>query len=198
MLGNRITNKTKEFVETEEKFVKYEWNHYKTVLMIIVILLTLEAYLEGSLQNFLESLGEYEYLGALLAGFFYTYGLTTPFSVAVIFVLAHDLNPWITALLGATGSLISEYLIYAFVRERTEKLIKGNKIGRFKIPKNDFLKKISPIIAGLIIASPLPDELAAALLAMEKYDVKKFIVLTFVFNFLGILFLVGLGKIFSI
>jgi hypothetical protein len=67
-----------------------------------------------------------------------------------------------------------------------------------KIPKirYNFLKKISPLIAGFIIASPLPDELAAVLLGSENYDYKKFLILAFVFNFLGILFIVGLGRIF--
>jgi uncharacterized membrane protein YdjX (TVP38/TMEM64 family) len=148
------------------------------------------------LEKFLLSLGNYEYLGALLAGFFYTYGATTAFSVATFFILAKVLNPWIMALLGALGSIVSEYIIYDFVSERSGKTIKiGNK--EYKIPeiKSKFVKKISPLIAGFIIASPLPDELAAIFLGVEKYDIKKFILLAFIFNFIGILFIVALGRI---
>ena len=192
----KIEKKAIKFVKREEELIIYEWNHYKLVLIILVILITLEAYLTGSLEKFLLSLGNYEYLGAFFAGFFYTYGATTAFSVATFFILAKVLNPWILALLGALGSIVSEYIIYDFVSERSGKTIKiGNK--EYKIPeiKSKFVKKISPLIAGFIIASPLPDELAAVFLGVEKYDIKKFILLAFIFNFIGILFIVALGRI---
>jgi hypothetical protein len=192
----KIEKKAIKFVKREEKLIISEWNHYKLALMIIVILLTLESYLTGSLEKFLLSLGNYEYLGALFAGFFYTYGATTAFSVATFFILAKVLNPWIVAFLGALGSIVSEYIIYDFVSKRSGKTIRINN-KKYKIPeiKSKFVKKISPLIAGFIIASPLPDELAAAFLGAEKYDIKKFILLAFIFNFIGILFIVGLGRI---
>jgi len=192
----KIEKKAIKFVKSEEKLIIYEWNHYKTILIIMIIFLTLESYLTGSLEKFLNSLGNYEYLGAVLAGFFYTYGATTAFSVATFFILAKILNPWISALLGALGSIVSEYIIYNFVSEKSGKIIKiHNK--KYKIPeiKSKFVKKISPLIAGFIIASPLPDELAAIFLGAEKYDRKKFILLAFIFNFIGILFIVALGRI---
>jgi len=194
---NRKEKEAIRAVEREERFISYEWNHYKLVLIILVILLTLEAYLTGSLEKFLLSLGNYEYLGAVLAGFFYTYGATTAFSVATFFILAKALNPWLLAFLGALGSIVSEYIIFNFVSERCDKFVKINN-KKYKIPeiKSKFVKKISPLIAGFIIASPLPDELAAVLLGAEKYDSKKFILLAFIFNFIGILFIVALGRIF--
>jgi hypothetical protein len=196
-MPNNVEKMTKKFVRDEERLVKYEWNHYKTFLIALVIILTLESYVTGSLRTFLEGLGQYEYLGAFLGGFFYTYGMTTVFAVAVLLVLADSLNPLIVALIGAFGSVLSEYTIYTFIRKGTEKMIKENKnINISKIAGNKFLKKISPILAGFIIASPLPDELAAALLGMECCDVKKFLLITFVFNFIGILFIVGIGRLF--
>jgi uncharacterized membrane protein YdjX (TVP38/TMEM64 family) len=180
------------------KTVKYEWNHYKTVLIILAIVITLELYITGYLSFFLESLGSYGYLGGFVSGFLYTFGVSTPFAVASFFILAKTLNPWLIAFLGALGSVLSEYIIYKFVRIEAEKTFRKYKIKGLKLPKikYNFLKKISPIIAGFIIASPLPDELAAVLLGAEKYDIKKFIILTFIFNFIGILFIVGLGRIF--
>lgn len=57
------------------------------------------------------------------------------------------------------------------------------------------MKKISPLIAGFIIASPIPDEFAAVLFGIEKYKLRDFLILTFVSKFIGILFIVGLGRI---
>ena len=194
----RIEKRTKKFIKNEEKFIRYEWKSYNTILFFLVLLLTLESFLTGSLERFLQNLGEYEYIGAVFAGFFYTYGVTSPFSVATFFILADTLNIWLLAFLGALSSIVSEFIIYDFTRMETKKLLKSRKLNGWKIPKtkHTFLKKLSPIIAGLIIASPLPDELAAILLGSENYDYKKFLALAFIFNFLGILFIVGLGRIF--
>jgi uncharacterized membrane protein YdjX (TVP38/TMEM64 family) len=194
----KIEKKTLKFIEREEKYVKYEWSHYNILLFILILFLTIEAISTGSLQIFLSNLGNYGYFGAILAGFFYTYGATSPFSVATFFILAKISNPWLLAFLGALSSIISECVIYEVVRIETEKTIRSHKIKGLKIPKikSKFLKKLSPLIAVFIIASPLPDELAAALLGAENYDIKKFIVLTFISNFIGILFIVGLGRIF--
>jgi len=191
-------NKTKKIIESEEKFIKYEWKYYHTILFLLVLLLTLESFLTGSLERFLQNLGEYEYIGAVFAGFFYTYGVTSPFSVAAFFILADKMNIWLLAFLGALSSIVSEFIIYDFTSIETKKLLKSRKFKGWKIPKlkYTFLKKLSFIVAGFIIASPLPDELAAVLLGSENYDYKKFLVLAFIFNFLGILFIVGLGRIF--
>ncbi|MEM5781688.1 MAG: hypothetical protein QXD43_00640 [Candidatus Aenigmatarchaeota archaeon] len=190
--------KTINDLKEEEKIIKYKWRRYNTILFFLIFLLTVEAILTGSLENFLKNLGNYGYVSVIFAGFFYTYGVTSPFSVATFFILAEYLNPWIIAFLGGLSSVLSEIIIYDFANKETKKLIKHYKVKDLKLPKikYDILKKISPLIAGFIIASPLPDELAAVLLGSEGYDIKKFMLLTFVFNSLGILFIVGLGRIF--
>jgi len=195
---NKIEKNIIKIVESEEKIIKYEWRRYNIIFFILILLLTLETVLTGSLEKFLLTLGNYGYVGTFVAGFFYTYGVTSPFSVATFFILADTLNIWLLAFIGALGSVISEYIIYDFVRIEAEKAIKIHKLKNLKLPKikYDFLKKISPIIAGFIIASPLPDEFAAVLLGAEKFDDKKFVILAFIFNFIGILFICGLGRIF--
>jgi hypothetical protein len=188
----------KRIVECEERFVRYEWRRYNTILFFLVLLVTLESVLSGTLQVFLQNLGSYGYLGGILAGFFYTYGVTSPFSIATFFILAESLNPWMLAFLGALASLVSEFIIYDFSRLECKRLLRSHKLMGLRIPKikSNILKKLSPILAGFIIASPLPDELAAVLLGSENYGIKKFMVMAFAFNFLGILIVIGLGRIF--
>lgn len=184
--------------KSEEKLIKYEWKHYKTILTILVILLTLKTFLDGSLEIFLKSLATYGYLGGFIAGFLFTYGITTPFAIAALFILAENLNIWILTLVGTFGGLIGEYFIYKFALNEAGKSIKIYKNKRIKLPeiKSKFLKKISPLIAGLIIATPIPDEFVAVLFGIEKYKLKEFLLLTFIFKFFGILFIIFLGKIF--
>jgi len=184
--------------KNEVNLIEYEWKHYKTILIVLVILLTLQSFLTGSLQQFFNSLGSYGYLGGLVAGFLFTYGITTPFAIAILFVLAENLNIWILTLIGTLGGLISEYFIYKFAINEAGKSIKIYKNKKIKLPeiKSKFLKKISPLIAGLIIATPIPDEFIAVLFGAEKYKLRDFLILTFIFKFIGILFIVGLGRIF--
>jgi uncharacterized membrane protein YdjX (TVP38/TMEM64 family) len=180
------------------KFIEYEWKHWKIVLIFIIILLTLETIFTGSLEKFFNELGSFGYIGAFTAGILFTYGITTPFAIAAFFILAENLNIWILTLLGSLGGLISEYSIYKFAKNEAGKTIKIYKNKEIKLPKvkSKFLHKISPLIAGFIIASPIPDEFVAVLFGIEKYKLKEFLILTFVFKFIGILFIVVLGKVF--
>jgi uncharacterized membrane protein YdjX (TVP38/TMEM64 family) len=194
----RIENRTKRFVKNEEKFVKYEWKHYKAILIVLVVLLTVESYLSGSLESFLRGLGSYGYLGVLFSGFLFTYGITTPFAIASFFILAESMNIWTITILGSLGGLLSEYIIYDFVRKKANKNIKVYRNKKIRLPeiKSKLLKKLSPLIAGFIIATPIPDEFAAVLFGIEKYRLRDFLILTFISKFIGILLIVELGLLF--
>lgn len=189
-----LNRKEKEAIRT----VEYEWKHYKIILVILVAVLTIESYLTGYLVLFLESLGNYEYFGGFISGFLYTFGITTPFAIASFLILAEDLNIWILTILGSFGGLLGDCLIYDFAKKEARKTIRISKDRKIKLPqiKSDFIKKLSPLIAGFIIASPIPDEFAAVLFGAEKYRLRDFLILTFIFKFVGILFIVGLGRIF--
>lgn len=194
----KTEEKIKKFVKKEERFINYEWNYYKTLLITIIILLTLESYLSGSLQKFFDELGNYGYIGSFVSGFLFTYGVTTPFALAAFFILAENLNIWLLTLLGSLGGLIGEYFIYDFAKKESGKSIKISKNKRIRVPeiKSKFLRKISILIAAIIIATPIPDEFVAALFGIEKYKLRDFLIFTFICKFIGILFIVGLGRIF--
>lgn len=50
-----------------------------------------------------------------------------------------------------------------------------------------FIKMISPVIAGIIMASPFPDELAAAIFGSIDFDIKEFLAMAFIFKFASIM-----------
>lgn len=194
----RKIKKIKRFVKSEEEFIKYEWHYWNTLLTAVVFLLTVNLILTGFLTDFLHSLKNYGYVGGYFAGLLFADAVTVTFSIAIFFALAEEgLNPWLITFLGAFGATSSNYLIFNFVKNKSGKNIKiHNK--KYKIPKikSKFLKKISPLIAGIIFASPLPDELVSVLFGFEHYNVKKYLLLSFIFSFLGILLIVWLGIIF--
>jgi len=160
--------------------------------------LTIESYLTGVLQYFLDNLGSYGYLGGFAAGFLYTFGITTPFAIASFFVLAGQLDTWVLTILGSLGGVLSEYFIYEFAKKEARKTIMVYRNRKIRIPqiKSALLRRISPLIAGLIIASPIPDEFAAALFGCERYRLRDFLMITFAFKMIGIFLIVELGTIF--
>ena len=193
----KIEKKAIKFIRLEEKFIDYEWNHYKTILIIMIILLTLESYLTGSLQIFFERLGEYGYIGGFVSGFLYTYSITTPFAIAAFLILTKTLDFWILIIIGTIGGLVGEYFIYDFSKKEAGKSVKISKNKKIKIPeiKSKFLIKISPLIAAIIIATPIPDEFVAFLFGIEKYSLKKFLIFTFVCKLIGTFLIVYIGTL---
>jgi len=167
-------------------------------------------------QSLLSKLEYFGYFGAFISGMFFSYGMTAAPATAVLFTLGKSLNPFLIALVGAGGTVIGDYIIFRFVKNRLIDEIRelsheiNNKSKPFsdlivserrrimlwrKVSKSKIWRVIIPIIAGFIIASPLPDELGVALFGAVKYDPKKFILYSYLLNFLGILGLSGIARI---
>ncbi|MEM5853071.1 MAG: hypothetical protein QXG39_00515 [Candidatus Aenigmatarchaeota archaeon] len=164
-----------------------------------------------------ENLGYLGYFSAFIAGMLFSFSLTTPPATALIFSLGRQFNPFLIALIGASGSVLSDYLIFKFFRDRLMDEIKllheevnnflANKHLSRKVPKelrfrlwlwqktaHSKFKWFVPVIAGFIIASPLPDEIGVALVGAAKMNTRKFIPFSYLLNFLGIITIAGFGK----
>ena len=87
---------------------------------------------------------------------------------------------------------LSSGTVEAFVRDRLGEdfayLIKRTGTPRFfKIFHRKTFRSVLPFIGGLIIASPLPDELGLTLLGLARMRPSRFLLLSFTFNSIGIL-----------
>lgn len=178
-----------------KKVEKFEWKHKNLILLGVGIVLSYLAYRAGITTSILGNLGSFGYVGAVISGFFFSHGITTVPAIAAFYVLGKTLNPFLMAFAGAIGALLSDYLIFKFVRDRLLEEIRDLSHGlseviprmQFRIKRSTYFKWIIPTVAGFIIASPLPDEMAAALFAVAKYDLKKFVIFSFVSKFIGLL-----------
>lgn len=151
----------------------------------------------GAVQALLSFFGDGVYLVSLIAGMFFTSLITTAPAVAVLGELALQGNPVAVAVLGGVGAVLGDYIIFAFIRDRVSEdvayLLKHTGTPRFfKLFHLKTFRRLLPFIGGLIIASPLPDELGLALMGMSKMKTSRFILISFSFNTLGIL-LIGLA-----
>lgn len=134
---------------------------------------------------------------SFFAGIFFTSVATTAPAIAVLAELSLHGSPLIVALMGGLGAVVGDYLIFVFVRDRVSDdvayLLERTRTPRiFKVFHRRTFRWLLPLLGGLIIASPLPDELGLALLGVAKLPTSRFLVISFAFNTVGIL-LIGLA-----
>ncbi|MEM1539271.1 MAG: hypothetical protein QXW82_04335 [Candidatus Bathyarchaeia archaeon] len=183
-----------------EKVKKYKSIFALTTLTFLVTSLNSKLL---TLLSFLNNLGVIAFLG----GVFYSYTVTAP--VSLLFFNLLDENSIAFALIAASGSLIADYVIFrfikdklvfeieAFMRDELKRDIVGGLRKVYDALQQSKLGKviIIPAIASIIIASPLPDELGIAMLASFRMDDRAFVIISWMLNFLGIAIILGVLKL---
>ncbi|MEM5797720.1 MAG: hypothetical protein QW818_02685 [Candidatus Aenigmatarchaeota archaeon] len=202
--------------KTIRRMKKYQWKYRNLILLITSFVVGYYILRSPQVEYFIHLLGNFGYLASFVAGIFFTYGLTAVPATAILFTLGQDLNPFLIAFTGAIGSVISNYFLFIFIRDRllveinsllkeVKSLTKPVSFLFFwkelririwqAISKSKIWQLITPVIGGFIIASPLPNELAAAMFAAVKFEPKKFIIVTYLLSFIGILAIASSAKL---
>lgn len=175
-------------------------NRYPKLLLLIITFLIAYLLFSGKeyvpFRDFIVSLG---YSGTFVAGILFVYGFTAAPATAIFLILAPHQNIYLASLIGGLGALTGDLFIFSFIRlsfvdeirklskERIVKYFNGRLPGRLK-------EYLLPVVAGFVIASPLPDEIGVTMLAASKIiTLKIFSIISYTLNTLGILavFLVG-------
>ena len=106
------------------------------------------------------------------------------------------------AFFGALGAVLGDLLIFKFLRDHLDRdvvfLLKGSsRLRRLKALFHlKLFRWVSFFIGGLILATPLPDELGLAVMGLSKTRTWVFAFISFAFKFVSILFIVWLVKTF--
>lgn len=151
------------------------------------------------------ALNSHGYVSAFLGGLLFSFGFTTPFGIAIFVEIAPNVNPFIGALLGGTAAFLMDLLIFELVRfslfhDELHRLREGFVLKLRGLLHYDGLpEKLRLYIlwsfAGIIIASPLPDELGVMLISgITDIDSKKFGALCWVMNTIGVLVILLLAR----
>ena len=176
------------------KIKKRNGNHILQDIAIIALSVLVAVLLmrTGVLVNLLVSAGEMQVFGAFIAGMFFTSIFTTAPAIAALGEISLLQGIFSTAFFGAMGSVLGDLIIFRFVRDRfsahVAEIVAHQSVWRrfHLLFKRSFFRWLTFLAGGLILASPLPDELGVAVLGFSKMRVKYFILLSFVFNFFGI------------
>lgn len=136
-----------------------------------------------SLISGIEGLG---YFGALIAGLLYAEGLTAPTATYIFSGMPDSLNALGLAVFGGIGALVYDLAIFTLFRRASHtnfiETIKARLTARHSLPR-----WLLMLAGAIILASPLPDEMAAGLLGLSSVKLTWFLAASFILNTLGIL-----------
>lgn len=174
------------------------------LFFVLSLILSIYFLVSPDLPKIIKGLGGFGYIGVFFAGFFFTSVITTSTATVTLFLFGKSLDPFVIAPIAAFGAMLGDFILFSIIKYRFSnhyrvfdrikvKLSKEAPASFFK--RYRMFKKFIPLVGALIIASPLPDELGIALLGISKYETKKFFILSFVMNLLGILGIAYLGRI---
>jgi hypothetical protein len=177
-----------------------KFKYPKFFLFLLLVFVAYQFYQMHDYPPIRDSIIRAAYAGTFFAGMMFSYGFTTPFAVALFLILGQQQNLLLAGLIGGLGALLSDLIIFKFIRHTFDneiKLLAHEKLILYvehKLPRV-VRHYIVPIIGGFIIASPLPDELGVAILASSLHlSTKKFIVLSYLFNTIGIIIMLAIGS----
>ena len=183
----------------DRNHVLFRLKYPKFMLFLLTVLLAYYFYQGNTLEPLHSMTLSMGYFGTFIAGMLFTYGFTTAFAIALFLILAGTQNILLASLVGGFGALISDLVIFKFIRssfvDEIQKLSHEKLVSYVDhhIPKK-VKRYLLALVGGLILASPLPDEIGVALLAANAHvSPKVFSVLSYFFNTLGIFIIMSIG-----
>ena len=191
------------------KFPKIKYPNLTFFLFSLIIAITL-TYI-GFFNTFFASLGDYGYIGALIAGLLLPITFTAPIATAALFYIGGHSELLPTLFLATFGALIGDLVIFTFVKNKTiaeiEAIRKEYRIEhrthdhyrRHKALMDLFKSKpfhaLALFLGGVLIMSPFPDELGVAIFATYRLNIHKFIPLSIFLNGVGIWLIILAGSL---
>lgn len=177
-------------------YFKYKFK--KITVLALSILATYYLFTYTSFGDIVSSLGNLSYLGIFIAGMALAFGFLAPVAAGFLITLDPS-NILVHALIASLGTVISDILMFKFVRfsflDEFTSLKKTKAIKKFnQLIDHSVLHKIKIYISysfiGIMLASPLPDEIGVAMLAgLTKIKPKALALISYILHFIGILVL---------
>ena len=181
---------------------EFKIRYPKLLLLVFTFIIAYLIFYERDYQpyhNFLVSLG---YFGIFFVGIMYSYSFTAAPATAIFLILGSDYNIFLAAAIGGLGALIGDLFLFSFIRhslhDEISNLLKNRVFSYFIKKTPGFFKKyLFGIIAALIIASPLPDELGIILFSLSKsVSFRTFSIISFLLNSTGIFIILAIARFF--
>ena len=189
----------KKFPEQHKKLKKlWKFPYPKLFALITCIILAYILFQSSGITSWLEKINDLSYLGVFVAGVLIAFGFTAPFAIA-LFLMMEPSNIFLAAIIGGIGSTLTDVLILRWIRfsllDEFHKIRKSHIAKKIRqIVNNNVQIKVKHyllyVFAGIVIASPLPDEIGVTMLAgLTVIKENKLVWISFVLHTLATLVL---------
>lgn len=186
----------------QEKHILLRIKHPKLALLIITFVIAYFIFKKSF--PFYNSISSLNYLGTFISGILFSYGFTAAPATALLLLLAQEQNIILASIIAGIGSVIGNFLAYKFIKFSLKDEIQNElriiskermTIAIEKRTPKKLRHYFIPVLAGFILASPLPDEIAISLFA-ASHHVKQstLLVLSFVLHSLGVFVIMLIGS----
>lgn len=183
----------------------FKFKYPKLTLLVIVFIAAYFIFRNADVSSFISNLQNLSYLGSFISGLLFSFGFTTPFAVGY-FIISNPQNILYATLLGGFGAMLSDLFIFKIIKfsflnefmklEKSHPVKKLNRIINRSIP-HKIKAYLTYLFAGVIIASPLPDEFGVTMLAgLTHIKTLPFAILSFITNSIGIAIILCIGLLF--
>ena len=175
----------------------------KIEFLILSILIAYAVFTQTTFPDKIGRLDGLGYIGIFIAGMLYSFGFSASFAVG-FFLTVKDLNIFLAAIIGGLGSLLTDLIIFTVIRFSFMdefNRIKKTKPFLFveKLMEKDLNSKTRRVLlyitSCIMIASPLPDEVAVTILSgLTNLKLKGMAVISIILSTIGILIWLLVGR----
>lgn len=187
-------------VHKAKKIIGFQYP--KLLILIVSIILAYYIFSQSSVMDWVGGLNNLSYLGIFIAGMLLAFGFSAPFSVG-FFIAAQPQNILLATLIGGFGAMMGDMIIFKTIKlsfmDEFHKLEKTKTIKfieeKIKNNKNILIKHyLMYIFAGIMIATPLPDEIGVSMIAGLTTIKPLFLsIVSFILHALAIGLILGLS-----
>ena len=173
----------------------FRFRYPKIAGLVLAIIIAYIIFSNPTVQAFVNALNGWGYLGAFIAGTMFALGFTSPLA-AGFFLVYNTNNLFLTAVVGGFGALLADMAIFKlirfsfmdeFKRLRKTKMISGLNNLMEKSLGHRIRVYLLYALAGIFIASPLPDEAGIIMLAgLTRIKTSSLAIISFILNTVGI------------
>lgn len=164
-----------------------------TAIVALSILLAVVIAANNLVHVVLAQLQDWQLVASIVNGLFFSSIFTTAPSIVIFYELGNEMSPVIMAALGALGALLADLVLFRFVKDELSRDLAY--LMRRKLPKKRPslpMCVLLSVLGGVVIASPFPDEIGVALMGVTRMPSWLFVLVSYAFNFLGILIIASL------
>lgn len=188
-IHRKLKQHSPKAVHKAKKIVGFKY--LKLILLLVSISLAYYIFSNLDISSLIPNFKNLSYIGAFISGVLITFGFSAPFSVGFLITLQPN-SIFLAAIIGGVGAAIGDFFIFKTIKfsfmnefEELKKTRVIHKIRKMIYNNKHILIKhyILYVFAGIVIATPLPDEIGVSMLAgLTSIKPLRLIIISFILH----------------